>query len=251
MCLTFCMTEASRIDGDLSRRDLLVLWDIDHTLVETKGVGTRLFGVAFARVTGIEPRRVVRADGRTEPDVFADTARFHGVDPSGELFAAFAAELVAAHEAGVAEMRRKGRALPGAADALAHLSARPGIRQSVVTGNLRGVASAKLRAYRLEGWLDETVGGYGSDDPDRGRLVGLARTRAGARYGAAYAGRDSVVIGDTPADVAAARAAGAAVIAVASGYSDVAALTAAGPDAVLPGLPDPEALLRLVLAVTR
>ncbi len=120
------------------RPKLLVLWDIDHTLIETRGVGTRLFGVAFERVTGEPLRQVVRYDGRTEPDVFADTARWHGLRSSAYLFATFAAELVAEHRREMAWLRRQGRALPGAAVALAEMARQPEIVQSVVTGNVGG-----------------------------------------------------------------------------------------------------------------
>ncbi len=155
---------------------LLVLWDVDHTLIETRGVGTRLFGIAFERVMGEPLRQVIRDDGRTEPDVFADTARWHGLPSSDHLFATFAAELVAEHQREMAWLGRQGRALPGAAAALAELARHPHIVQSVVTGNVRGVAAVELAVYGLDPWLDQEVGGYGSDDPVRSRLIQIARS---------------------------------------------------------------------------
>ena len=228
---------------------LLVLWDIDHTLIETRGVSTRLFGVAFERVTGQPLRQVVRYDGRTEPDVFADTVRWHGLPSSDHLFATFSTELVAEHEREVAWLRRQGRALPGAAAALAEMARQPHIVQSVVTGNVRGVAAVKLSVYGLDAWLDQEVGGYGSDHAERSRLVQIAQERAARKHGTDFGGRASVLIGDTPADVAAARHAGAAVLAVASGKSDLATLSAAAPDVALERLPDPRTLLRIVTKV--
>jgi phosphoglycolate phosphatase-like HAD superfamily hydrolase len=229
------------------RKTALVLWDIDHTLVETRGVGTQLFLAAFERVTGKPINRVVRAHGHTEPDVFADTARACGVEPSAELFARFANELATLHWREIDWLRRQGRPLPGAAAALELLAKEAGIAQSVVTGNVRGVAAAKLHAYRLGGWLDGDIGGYGSDDRDRARLVDIARGRAGIRHGVVFAGRATVVIGDTAADITAARSAGAAVIAVASGYSTLDVLQAGRPDVALAELPGPMALLEHIV----
>jgi phosphoglycolate phosphatase len=55
-----------------------------------------------------------------------------------------------------------------------------------------------------------------------------------------------VLIGDTPLDVAAAREAGARVVAVASGFSDLDELDAAAPDHLLADLRDVEALASAV-----
>ncbi len=112
------------------------------------------------------------------------------------------------------------------------------------------MAAAKLEVYGLDGWLDQDIGGYGSDHAVRSRLVHIAQERAGRKYGMDFGGRASVLIGDTPADIAAAREAGAAVIAVASGKSDLATLCLAAPDVALKCLPDPATLLRIVTRVT-
>ena len=51
-----------------------------------------------------------------------------------------------------------------------------------------------------------------------------------------------LVVGDTPRDVAAARAIGAACLAVATSHYDLASLEQAGPARVVPALTDPAAL---------
>ncbi|GAA3031947.1 hypothetical protein GCM10020000_06120 [Streptomyces olivoverticillatus] len=48
----------------------IVLWDIDHTLIDTRGVGRELSGIAFERVTGRRMERQARIDGLTEPVIF-------------------------------------------------------------------------------------------------------------------------------------------------------------------------------------
>ena len=75
-----------------------VAWDIDHTLVDTRGVGRSLFAEAFQQVTGREMERQARVDGLTEPVIFRETAKLHGIETSRDDFDAFAKALA---EAGV------------------------------------------------------------------------------------------------------------------------------------------------------
>jgi phosphoglycolate phosphatase-like HAD superfamily hydrolase len=185
--------------------------------------------------------------GRTDPDIFAETVAVHGLAPTEDGFARFTAALIAAYAGGLDLLRRQGRALPGAAAALAALAAEPEVVQSVLTGNVREVAAVKLAAFDLDRHLDLDAGAYGSDDARRGRLVAIARGRAAARHGPALAAASTILVGDTPHDVRAAREAGAAVVAVATGRSDQAELRAAGADVVLPDLSDTGRVVRLLL----
>ena len=119
--------------------------------------------------------------------------------------------------------------------------------QSVLTGNVREVAAAKLAAFGLDRHLDLEAGAYGSDDARRANLVAVARNRAAARHGAAFAAASAVLVGDTPHDVRAARDGGAAIVAVATGRCDEAELRSAGAEVVLPDLVDTERVVRLLL----
>lgn len=231
------MTSASR----------LVLWDIDHTLISTEGVGRRLYREAFEQVTGQPMQRQADPTGRTEPEIFRETAAIHGIEPTGELFARFADALAAGHHAKLRLIQERGRALAGALEALQALQATPGILQSVLTGNLKPVAITKLAAFGLDQYLDFEIGAYGSDDPIRANLVAIAQRRAADKTGLAFNETTTVLIGDTPSDVATAHRGGASIIAVASGRSDVAELKAAGAATVLPRLDDPTALVQLIV----
>jgi phosphoglycolate phosphatase-like HAD superfamily hydrolase len=124
------------------------------------------------------------------------------------------------------------------------------IYQSVLTGNIRSVAEVKLAALGLREWLDLCIGAYGDDHEDRTELVAVARRRAAAVHGrsaAAFDGTATVVIGDTPLDIAAALAAGARAVGVATGSYTADDLAMAGADAVLPDLTDTAAVLRALL----
>lgn len=112
----------------------LVLWDIDHTLMATRGFGRELWPAAFEQVTGVPMREQASVTGSTERVILKETALLHGIPYSDALFASFADVLGALHVRRVPELRERGHALPGAAAILAALGER-GLRQSVVMGN--------------------------------------------------------------------------------------------------------------------
>lgn len=207
---------------------LLVLWDVDHTLIETRGVGRAIYERAFLSATGRPLEQLANISGRTELDITSESLRINGITPTPEAIAAMTAALVQGYEDGRDELRNKGRALPCAADTLSRLASQSAIFQSVLTGNLRAVARIKLEVFGLDQFVDLAAGAYGDDDPERPTLVELARTRAAERTGVAFKKTSTLLIGDTPKDVHAALAAGVAVIAVATGKTDAAGLRAAG-----------------------
>lgn len=227
----------------------LVLWDVDRTLLTAGGIGRRLYEHAFAAVTGRAPAAVADMAGRTEHAIAADTLRLNGVAPDPELLARFHAALGRAAEALLPRLREEGRALPGAHAALEALH-RLGAVQTVVTGNIRELAAAKLAAFGLEARLDLSLGGYGDHSPDRADLVRLAVARATQRHGAGFAPSAVVVVGDTPHDVRGAHDAGVRAVGVATGRSSRADLAAAGADGVLDDLRDTAAVVRLLAGVT-
>jgi phosphoglycolate phosphatase len=119
------------------------------------------------------------------------------------------------------------RVAPGVPELLAALAARPGeFRLSLVTGNLEPVARLKLGRAGLAGFFATRQGGFGSDHASRAELPAIARARAGD-----WPRERTVVIGDTPRDIACARADGVRVVAVATGPFAIEALADA--DAVV------------------
>jgi phosphoglycolate phosphatase-like HAD superfamily hydrolase len=112
------------------------------------------------------------------------------------------------------------RLAPGIADLLPRLAARPdAFRFSLVTGNFERIARLKLARAGIGDWFPEGQGAFGSDAEDRALLPPIARARAGD-----WPRERTVVIGDTPRDIACARADGVRVIAVATGPFAVEAL---------------------------
>lgn len=227
-------------------RARLILWDIDHTLIETRGIGSRLARAAFHEITGIQPERMAHATGKTEPIILAETLRAHGIEPTDEHQRQYARALPEHHRRQAEQLRQVGRALPGVAEALAALRQIPGTIQTVLTGNYRGAATVKLAVFDLDSALDLDIGAYADDATDRAALVPIAQRRASDKYRHRFSRANTVIIGDTTHDVAASRRGGAAIIAVATGRDTAEDLRAAGAGAVLTDLTDTTTVLHAI-----
>jgi phosphoglycolate phosphatase-like HAD superfamily hydrolase len=228
-----------------TRTHRLVLWDIDHTLVDYTGIGTDWYGAALAAATGAQFRTPPDFGGRTERAISADVLTLHGIQPDEDTIQRLWRELIAAAERSLPTLPEAGRALDGAAAALAEFAGHDGIVQTLVTGNLPEISRHKLAAFGLDEHLDLDIGGYGSLSAHRPDLVPHAVEAAEAKHGTAF---DAVVIiGDTPNDVEAALDHGAVAVAVATGRYSAEQLADAGAHTVLPDLADLAAVRAAVL----
>jgi phosphoglycolate phosphatase len=261
---------------------LLVLWDVDYTLVDSGGVGRELYQRAFSDMFARPMPQPGSMAGRTDRAIMAEVLSLAGQAEQAGLIEAFH-ELIAAGAPGLADLvRQRSRVLPGAAAALAALAevgtngqggrapagldgrapvgldgrapagldggrARPAVVQSLLTGNIRSLAEVKLAPFGLTRHLDLDAGAYGDAHEDRAKLVPLAWEAAGRAYGQRFGGSSTVLVGDTPFDVAAALAAGARAVGVATGPFTAEELAAAGAHAVLPDLADTDRVLAAIL----
>lgn len=221
---------------------LLVLWDIDGTLVDSAGHGRHAFEEAFADVVGGRPEWVEYA-GRTDHQIAL--SMLNGSDERLPALLEGLVERLAARRDAIAA---EGRVYPGVRETLGALHEADGVINSLLTGNLEANAAVKVGAFGLERWLDFESGAYGSDPHERrSDLVAIARERAAARHGEPT---EAVLVGDTPLDVQAAREAGARAVAVATGFAKLDALRASEPDALLQDLSDTEAAMRAITGAT-
>ncbi len=254
-----------------------MLWDIDFTLIGASGVGLRLYETVFRDMFGRELPGYAPMAGRTDRAIIIDTLARAGIPEPRAQADQFIARLAALAPAGRELAAGRSIALPGAAAALtalaryappagaiadgqAHLRAgapardgaggpvRLQVVQSVLTGNVEQIAEVKLDAAGLTRHLDLGIGAYGDSHEVRAELVHLARANAARRYGTDFAGQQTVLVGDTGLDVAAALATGARAVGVATGGTTAAELAAAGAHAVLPDLADTPATLAAILA---
>jgi phosphoglycolate phosphatase len=223
--------------GHLPSVGVLLLFDIDGTLLlrasaeHRDAVHEAIREVWSVVDPGAHP---VSAAGRTDGDIAREICLLAGVD-------------AARVDAGVDDFRiacaaayarlvpddLSARVAPGALAALDELRGRTDTILSLVTGNLEPVARLKLARAGLDRFFTTGQGAFGSDAEDRTELPAIARRRAGALNGGApYPRERTIVVGDTPRDIACARADGVRCVAVASGPFGADALT--GADAVLP-----------------
>lgn len=221
---------------------LLVLWDVDGTLVHAGGHGARAFEDAFEAVTGRRPGPIDWA-GRTDHQIALSM-----LNGSHERLPAVLEQLVVKLAERKERIASDGQVYPGVRETLAALHDADGVINSLLTGNLEANAAVKVGAFGLDRWLDFEAGAYGSDPHERrSDLVAIARERAAERYGETTG---AVLVGDTPLDVLAAREAGARAVAVATGFAELGALRASEPDALLQDLRDTEAAIRAITAST-
>jgi len=225
---------------------VLVLWDVDHTLMETRGVGFAIYKRAFPTATGRPLDKLAKISGRTELDIMRETLRINDVEPTSEVVGKLAAALINGYDTARDELAATGGALPGAKVTLEYLAAQPEIHQGVLTGNLRDVARIKLEVFGLDSHLDLDASAYGDDHSDRAELVAIAQSRASARTGTTFGNRNTVLIGDTPNDVEAGATAGVRVIGVASGKTSVEELRKAGAADIVADLTNSELIQRLI-----
>ncbi|RKT56966.1 HAD family hydrolase [Saccharothrix australiensis] len=222
----------------------LVLWDIDLTLIDARGLGHSWYRTALHAAAGLELVHTPSFPGRTERAITQELLTLHALEPTDELIARLHAELIEVATREHTLLPERGRALPGALEALEALSRQRDVVQSLVTGNLVEIARYKLAAFGLDAHLDFDIGGYGSVSEHRPELVLEAVRLASAKHDKEFT---AVVIGDTPHDVDAALHHDAVAIGVATGRSTAAELRAAGAHVVLDDLSDTAAVVKAVL----
>jgi phosphoglycolate phosphatase len=172
----------------------------------------------------------VEVAGRTDPAIARDLLLAAGVptDSVDAEAAAVLAETVAAFER-LVPGDLSAFVAPGVPELLAALAARPGdFVLSLVTGNIEPIAHMKLARAGIGAYFARGQGGFGSDSEDRDRLPAVARARASSPP---WPRERTVVIGDTPRDIACARSDGVRVAAVTTGTFGAAELAEA--DAVV------------------
>ena len=225
----------------------LVLFDIDGTLITSRGAGRRAMRTALERVFGAAGG-IDQYDlgGRTDTRIVHDVMGALGWEPArvkdrlDDFFEAYLAGLTSEIGDGCHVVT-----LPGVSLVVDRLAQSADVVLGLVTGNIEEGARIKLLPTGL--WPHFRIGAYGSDHMDRRRLPSLAARRAHALVGHTFAPTDVVVIGDTPHDIDCARAFGAVVIAVSTGQYTRAALLAEHPDHLFDDLADVERVLETVL----
>jgi phosphoglycolate phosphatase len=217
---------------------VLLLFDIDGTILQNASAAHALaMRAALRSVYGVDEAVAdagalsrIQAAGRTDLEIAREIALLCGCS-----IREFDTGREALMEACVSEYVRlvpddlSDRVVSGMAELLAEFSEDPDVSLTLVTGNLEEIARLKLARAGVGRFFEPGQGGFGSDSEDRKDLPEIARRRAGSP-GEPYAREHTFVIGDTPLDIACARADGVGCIAVSTGPYDAAEL--AGADSV-------------------
>jgi phosphoglycolate phosphatase len=198
---------------------LLLLFDIDGTLLRRAALEHALaLHEAMEEVYGVSTRTTkVEAAGRTDREIARATLLALNVSALriDDRFDELCDAACAAYARRVPDDLSETVA-PGIVELLEWLDGRDDVRLSLVTGNLEAIARLKLGAAGLGGFFPSGQGGFGSDSEDRTELPAIARQRAG-QAGQPHPRERTLVIGDTPRDIACAQADGVGVLAVATG----------------------------------
>jgi phosphoglycolate phosphatase-like HAD superfamily hydrolase len=225
----------------------LVLFDIDGTLLSSAGVATETFGQCLSEVAQrpISTRDYSMA-GKTDPQIVRELLLRGGCAP--EEIAPLTTEVLRLYVErfgpALTESPRP-RLFPGVRELLTELTASPAVLLGLLTGNVEQGARLKLDRFGLRDHF--RLGAYGSDSADRRALVPIAVERAHKLTGRRFAGKEVVVIGDTPLDIDCGRAWGATTIAVATGPFSLGELESHAPHALFPDFAAVDAVRRAIL----
>jgi phosphoglycolate phosphatase len=223
-----------------------VLFDIDGTLLSSGGAGKAALEAGFREDFG-DPHQIARLvlSGRTDPAITRDLLQMHGHEPEPETVARCLTAYLR-HLPATLTRTSTARVLPGIVDLLDQLEQR-NLLVGLLTGNIRAGARLKLGHFGLAERFGATefIGGFGDrhldrDDVAREALADVRRRRGDIDPARVW------VIGDTPLDVRCARAIGARVVAVATGWHTRAELAEHHPDLLVDDFADATRFLELL-----
>ncbi|WP_078875307.1 HAD family hydrolase [Streptomyces sp. NRRL F-5053] len=232
---------------------ILVLWDIDRTLLYAGDTDRKVYREVFREIVGRDATHLPeRGTGVTMPLAVRDLVLANGIPDAeaDQLAQKIVDRLPAQLNRHRGELRRNGRLMPGARAALAAVRETMDAVPAILTGNLQESAEIKLRAFSLLRYVDTSVGGFASDDAHRPALVAVSQRRSASAYGFHFNRENTVIIGDSLQDIRTGREGGSKVIGVASGTTSAQQLTEAGADRVLPDLTDVEQLKAAIHELT-
>ncbi len=221
--------------------DRLALFDIDGTLMITRGAGSRCILRACQQVFDSNFQWGPITVGTLDPQIFADLCKHNRIADWQAHHDAYQRAYFDALTDELNQRREDVTLMPGITELLDELTRRDDIRTGIVTGNYRRAVDIKLNAAGIDTGCFDIIA-CAEDGPDRPALVRFAMDQTQTNH------PDRVtVIGDTPRDIECAHANGCRCLAVATGRYDVDQLNAAGADRVLEDLADRDRVMDIFL----
>jgi len=220
----------------------LILFDIDGTLIDSGGAGTRSLNLAFEKMFSIRNAfNGISMAGKTDTQIMKEGLLKHGISTDGNLGAIIKSYLK--HLQKEINNDRK-HVKPGINEILEKLSLIRDAALGLLTGNLESGARIKLEPFKLNRYFP--AGAFGSDDEDRNNLLPVAINRFEELFQKKIDIDECVIVGDTPRDVECAHIYGAMCIGVATGPYSFESLVEAGADYVVEDLSDHHTLLQFL-----
>ncbi len=210
----------------------LLLFDVDGTLVLGNRANRRWFGDALMEVFGSTgDLDGLSFSGKIDPQIVTELLSGDG-KPLEEIRAGIP-RVRAAYVRRLQENLRPEhlRLLPHVPDLLERLQIRGEVVMGLLTGNWEEGARTKLECFDLNRFFP--FGAFSDGHSRRGELPPVALDRAAEVTGRRFAAEETVIIGDSVLDVECARESGMRSLAVATGYTALEDLEAAGADWVL------------------
>lgn len=228
----------------------LVLFDIDGTLMITKGASSRCLTRAGERVVGPHFIWPKITPGQLDPQIIAQLIADNGAEPSDALVEDFAEAYHSELESELNARQADITILPGIDELVQQLDQRAqqerDVAMGVLTGNSRRATELKLTLSGLGTERFEVII-CAEDGNHRDELPAVAVRQFNEQSGTQVDPAHTFIIGDTPRDIQCAQANGCQSIAVATGRYAEDQLREAGGQWVFPDLSDTDTVMSLIL----
>lgn len=220
----------------------LMLFDIDGTLIDSGGAGTRSLDLALKELFSIENGfDGISMAGKTDTQIIKEGLMKHGILADGNIGSVVKSYIKYLR---IEMGNNKKHVKPGIFNVLEKLKLKDDMGLGLLTGNLERGARIKLEPFGLNPFFPS--GAFGSDDEDRNNLLPIAVRRFEDIFQREIKINNCVIVGDTPRDVECAHIHGAICIGVATGPYTVEDLIEAGADYVLQDFSDTDSLFKLL-----
>ncbi|RCX18276.1 phosphoglycolate phosphatase-like HAD superfamily hydrolase [Anaerobacterium chartisolvens] len=223
-------------------RNVLLVWDIDGTLIQAGGLGKNAMDKAFLDMYGIkEAFRTVNMAGAIDGTIIKDVFSVHGIeDKDPSLFCERYCEYLAEN---ISSLNNDITA-PGISSLLSAISEMKHVFNALGTGNMEKAARIKLSCNNLNRYFP--VGGFGNIEMERWKVIRQAVQNSKQHFGVDFKNEDIYIIGDTPKDIECGKKLKVKSIAVATGWHSYEELCAHQPDYLFRDLTDAGGFLEIL-----